>query len=210
MIENRVCKKDERVDLKLLHGGQILTNRKTIIQYIHDNEMPITFNTVYLIAEYLKGCKHDLRLYSVCSRLYFLSRLVYKGKKGVCKLLAENYQKSLFGPHAENLDEICDVLVSVDRDYLERNVEKGLDYFETLQRCFDLIKVIWSKNLACINEQIYIPELAYAFEYVTERKGKLPLPEFQERIELFPKNYINYNYTEGIAKHFEEEMTSIF
>ena len=39
-----------RKRIELGHGGQILTTRRTIIEFIWDNEMPITDNTIFLIA----------------------------------------------------------------------------------------------------------------------------------------------------------------
>ena len=193
-----------------LHRSFISTDRKSIISYIYDNEMPITYNTVYLIAEYLNGRMHDVRLFSTCSRIYYLSRLVYKGRRGFCKLSAEEYRRKLFEAHAGSTQEIYDSLVAVDRSYRKCSQETDNVLFEDLQKSYNIIKTIWCKSLACISEQIYIPEIAYAFEYIVDRKGNLPQPEIQEGLGLFPSNYVDYDYTEGVAKRFEEEMISIF
>lgn len=197
-------------EANLGHAGQIITTRESIIGFIWDNEIPVAYNTLYLIAEYLNGRRHDVRLYSICSRLYYLSKLVYWGKKGVCKLTAEEYKKGLFDPHAENFREICDALASVDKNYSNLDMREYKDFFQDLIWSFMLIKDLWCKNIACLYEQVYIPELAYAFEYIVERKGDLPWPDIEGNSSLFPGNYENYNYTEGIAERFQEEMISMF
>lgn len=40
---------------ELGHAGQIVTTRKTITDFIRDIQSPVTYNTVYLISEGLKG-----------------------------------------------------------------------------------------------------------------------------------------------------------
>ena len=96
--------------MELGHVGQIVTTRKTINEFIRDIQSPVTYNTVYLISKGLKGDYDQLKLYSVCSRLYYLSKLVYVGKTGIVKLGAEKYRKSIFEPHAETVEEVRYIL----------------------------------------------------------------------------------------------------
>lgn len=195
--------------MELAHAGQIITTKKTILQCLCDNMMPVALNTAYLTAEYLNGQKHDIRLYSVCSRLYFFSKLVYAGKEGVRKPVSEQYSKCLFEAYLETTEEIRSAVVRVDMKYRE-DVLYDDHFWSEVEKCLALIEKLWCRSLSCVGEQIYIPELAYAFEYVIERRGELPEPEFSGEQSLFPRNYKNYNYTEGIAEYFENAMVSIF
>lgn len=197
-----------RKRIELGHAGQIITTRRTIVEFIWDNELPVTGNTIYLIAEFLNGRKDYVRLYSVCSRLYYLSKLVYKGKEGIRKFSEEQYKTKIFDPQAETPDEVYHTLVSVDKKYEKLKPEDI--FLEDLQNCFDRLIALWCKNLSCFVEQVYIPELAYAFEYIVERRGKLPAPEFDGDWSLFPNNYEDYNYTESVAAYFDDVMITCF
>ena len=55
--------------------------------------------------------------------------------------------------------------------------------------------------MECITEQAFVSEYAYAIEYVIRHNGNLPKPEIKW---MFPTNYEDYNYTEGIAKEIGE------
>lgn len=192
------------------HGGQIITTRWTILDFIRDIQCPVAYNTVYLISEGLYGREDDLRLYSVCSRLYYLSKLVYKGEDGVKKLDADQYRIKIFEPNAETREEIVYILKRMYEKSAKvaENIEDS--HIDQVIRCLDIIEKLWSKGISCVCEQIYIPELAYAFDYVIKHRGVLPEPEFQGEWSIFPQNYEAYNYTEGIADIFENIMESIF
>lgn len=76
-------------------------------------------------------------------------------------------------------------------------------------QCLQLVKALWGTFIACIIEQAYIPEFAYAFEYVIKNRGNLPVPEYRNSI-FFPSNYKDFNYTEGIADYFDTIMEGMF
>ena len=189
--------------MKIGHAGQIVTTRKTITGLIYEIQLPVTYNTVCLISDGLKGEYDLLRLYSVCSRLYYLSKLVYVGENGVAKLTPDQYRKELFAPHAETLAEVEAILERKKKDFSDNHAKEVF-------RCLQTIEHLWCTSMACVCEQIYIPELAYAFDYVIKRKGELPEPEFQGAWSIFPQNYEDYNYTEGIAEYFEDVMEACF
>ncbi len=84
------------------------------------------------------------------------------------------------------------------------------DHVNRVFRCLEIIEQLWCKSIACVCEQIFIPELAYAFDYVIKNRGELREPEFLGEWSMFPCNYENYNYTEGIAEYFEDVMEGIF
>lgn len=188
--------------------GQIVTTRSSITEFIWDIQGPVTNNTVYMISKGLAGEWDYLRLLSVCARLYYLSKLVYRDKDCVKKLSATQYRKQIFEPHAEMQDEIKAILYKM---YKNHNDEKlNDDNIDLVGRCLIIIERLWCTSIACTCEQIYIPELAYAFEYVVKRRGELPEPVFRSASSLFPDNYESYNCTEGIAKYFEDVLVSIF
>ena len=196
--------------ISLVHDGQIITTRCTIIGFIRDIQKPVAYNTVYLISEGLYGRKDYLRLYSVCTRLYYLSKLVYKGRRVLKKLSAEQYRIRIFDSYTETKEEIVNIL--------NRMYEKGAKSIELFDdvyifqviKCLTLIEKLWSTEISCLSEQIFIPELAYAFDYVIKHGGNLPDPVFQGDSSLFPQNYEKYSYTEGIAEKFEDIMESFF
>ena len=192
------------------HGGQIITTRWTIISFIQDIQIPVAYNTVYLISEALSGREDYLRLYSVCSRLYYLSKLVYKGENGVKKLTAEQYRRYIFEPCAETREEIVGILKRMYKKSGKSAEIPDDSHIDLVIQCLSIIEKLWSKGISCVCEQIYIPELAYAFDYVIKHRGQLPAPEFQGSWSIFPQNYEAYNYTEGIAEDFENVMESLF
>ena len=51
--------------------------------------------------------------------------------------------------------------------------------------------------MACVTEQAFVSEYAYAIEYVIKHDGKLLKPEIAE---LFPTNYPDYDFQSGIAE----------
>ena len=48
--------------------------------------------------------------------------------------------------------------------------------------------------MACISEQAFVLEYAYAIDYVMRSGSELPKPDM---LGLFPKNYPDYRYWEG-------------
>lgn len=188
--------------------GQIITTRRTILEFIWDIQWAVTNNTVYLISKALLGEWEYLRLLSVCTRLYYLSKLVYRDNDSIKKLNAAQYRKQIFEPYDETQDEIKAILYKMYKDHNDEKLND--DNIDLVGRCLMIIEKLWCTSIACACEQIYIPELAYAFEYVVKRRGELPEPVFCSTSSLFPDNYESYNYTEGIAKYFEDVLVSIF
>ena len=188
--------------------GQIVTTRRTIMEFIWDIQSPVANNTVYLISKGLVGEWDYLRLLSVCARLYYMSKLVYRDKDGVKKLSANSVSKKIFESHAETQYEIKEILYKMNKEYRDEKLDDV--HIDLVAKCLGIIEKLWCHSISCVSEQIYIPELAYAFEYVVKRRGDLPEPVFCSTSSLFPDNYESYNYAEGIAKYFEDVMGSIF
>ena len=73
----------------------------------------------------------------------------------------------------------------------------------TREKADHIYKLVWQvadlvcPMMACEVEQAFISEYAYAIEYVIQHNGDLPKPEISI---LFPSNYSDYHYQEGIAE----------
>lgn len=194
--------------IDLPHAGQILTTKKTILYHIWDIAFAVSKNTVLLIAMGERAPDYHLRLYSVSSRLYYLSKLVYREKSDIEKLSAKRYEKELFDGLTETKEEIADILERYN-NRLKLNLEITDQLIEYTYHCLQLVKVLWCTFIACSVEQAYIPEFAYAFEYVVKNRGKLPMPEYLSP-SFFPYNYKDFHYTKGIAAYFDEIMEGMF
>ena len=103
--------------------GQIVTTRRTIMEFLWDIQAPVTNNTVYLISKGLVGEWDYLRLLSVCARLYYMSKLVYRDKDGVKKLSANSVSKKIFESHAETQDEIKEILYKMNKEYRDEKLD---------------------------------------------------------------------------------------
>ncbi len=192
--------------MKSLHHGQIVSNRRTIVFLAEEMDTSVTYNSVYLLSHGLDSQESYLRLFVTCSRLYYLSRIVYRGSDGVFKKLDEKeYKRILFEGHAENSNEILSIMVN-------QNAEKNasMTMAEKVFGDLRILESLWCRAIACVEEQIYIPELAYELDYVFKNSGWLSKPEYSSEYSLFPNNYENFNYTEGIADYFENIMGTIF
>ena len=72
----------KRREYLLPHYGQIVTTRHAIYSYLSDIDMDIGYNTALLIALGREHKDYYLRLYSICSKLCFLSKLIYRCEGG--------------------------------------------------------------------------------------------------------------------------------
>ena len=122
-----------------------------------------------------------------------VSRLICKNKENkYVKLSVKSYKKEIFESYAENPEEVLwrGERYGVTPDRAER-------IFRILCRIADLV----CPMMACTCEHAYVSEYAYAIDYVIRHGGELPKPEIKL---LFPSNYPDFNYTEGIAKEINE------
>ncbi len=187
------------------HCGQIVSSRKAIISFIRDIDTSVTFNAVYLLSSGLNAQDDYLRLFATCLRLYYLSRLIYKGKSGIYRKLLENqYIEYLFDSYAESPEEVLNIMINHNGDRCA-----SMNEADSIHKNLMVLKNLWCRAIACVDEQIYIPELAYEFDYVLKNTGRLPAPEYESRYSFFPVNYVDFDYTEGIAEYFENVMGSI-
>ncbi len=184
------------------HYGQIITTRKMIIEYMRDMRHSIVYNTVILLALGQRMRFYKLRLYDVCSKLQFLSRLVYEKKDGIGKLEEGKYLHELFDEHAETPEEILSVLEYWD-EACGINIALSKADIKEIFAKLQIIEKLWGRFMSCKYELPFIGEFAYAFEYVYDNGGWIvPIPEYSDEYTLFPCNYKCFNYWTGISEFF--------
>ena len=179
---------------KLPHTGQILTTRATILDYINSIEKSVIKGLLYCVTAAGKNEKYNIILYSICSKLWFLSKMVYKSNRGIVKLSFKEYKKYLFDRYIKNEQDIIFWLKNMNLKQVNLSCER---------RCIDLIILLWCQMISCNIEQVFISELGYALDYVMSRRGNIEFPSFTE-YSLFPQNYNDFKYWEGIAEYFEK------
>ena len=93
---------------ELPHSGQILTTKSTIIEYIREIDYGVCEELLqYIVTGKENECSNKMTLYKVCSKLCFLSKLVYKNNRNIIvKLVPKKYKKLLFDGYLETSDEI--------------------------------------------------------------------------------------------------------
>lgn len=168
---------------------------------LHWKQIPATYATlrdeffgkgpiaVYaLIKCVLREGKPEYKNYLVVAADCFerLSCLVYRSGGRFKKPPAEKYKRKVFDVWAETPEEL--------RGRIEECGDAALTErcFKTIRRIADIV----CPMMACMDEQGFVSEYAYAIDYVIKRGGDLPEPLMRG---LFPTNYPDYNYTEGVA-----------
>ena len=93
---------------ELPHSGQILTTKSTIIEYIREIDYGVCEELLqYIVTGKENECSNKMTLYKVCSKLWFLSKLVYKNNRNIIvKLVPKKYKELLFDGYLETSDEI--------------------------------------------------------------------------------------------------------
>ena len=109
----------------------------------------------------------------------------------------------LFDPLAETKEEIFRLLEHWNRKIPEDPVPCSIETTGQVYQKMEILKDLWCTFLSCTNEQAYIPEYAYAFEYAFKHGEILKMPKYPGKWCLFPQNYRNFDYTEGIARYFD-------
>ncbi len=247
--------KRKRREYLLPHYGQIITTRHTIKETIWDCESDICYNTAILIALGRDDKNYMLRLYSICSKLCFISKMVFRGKNGL-KLID---RKSLYDIYDEYEDKSKEGMAKFDgheeeirtkieevlktrkgyskmpdkyyenifissleypseaedhlRKYNEKHdghIEITPDLLDHVIKCKTIIASICVHLMKRIDEQFFVGEYAYAFDYVLQKNGDLPMPEYGnteynigKHEPFFPCNYDDFKIEE-IDRKFEE------
>lgn len=171
-----------------IHPGQILTNLKTIKWELMTKGHSAIISLLKCLA-YVSGSLEQTNHMIVAAALFErISCLVYRGQDGnYRKPLADTYRKKLFEVWAETPEEVF--------GYVN-------EYGVTPEQAEHIHKLVWQAAdllclmMACVTEQAFVSEYAYSIEYVIRHDGELPKPEMSL---LFPTNYKDYHYWEGIA-----------
>lgn len=180
---------------ELPHYGQILTTKATIHNYFWEIDSFVDKGLLYCIANGPNDPKYKTVLYATCSKLHFLSKLVYKSKHGIVKLPIKTYRHNLFIGYLETEEEVADMLGDM-------HIDKNRAAY--VYKCLQPMELLLCGMIGCLYEQPFISELVYAVDYVIQRDGEMEMPVFCSKADLFPKNYKDFNYCEGIAKDIEE------
>lgn len=190
---------------KLPHFGQIATTKRTIKGLLGDNNLPIALNTLYLLAAGTDNAEQKLRLYSVCARLYYLSKLVYYDGEKYTKPPRNFYERHLFNPHAEDKNDISMTLSYWNDRHSDMPIDISNQLVDDVWNSFEPLKELWLAALSCVNEQIYIPEYAYAMEYVLTHKDSLS--EIRDPFKILMKGSDEKG---GISAYFDEIIEGLF
>ena len=180
---------------KLPHGGQILTTKSTIRSHLGEIDCSVDRGLLYCIANGPNDPEYKTVLYATCSKLYFLSKLVYQSKHGIVKLPIKTYQRELFVGSLETVEEVAAMLGHL-------HIDKGRAAY--VYKCLQPMERLLCGMIGCLYEQPFVSELAYAVDYVIRRDGEVEMPAFNRPSDLFPVNYKDFRYNEGIAKDIEK------
>ena len=190
-------------------SGYIITNFHTIIDSCRKISLPVCVNTARLLVTGLREQDDYLRLYSVCANLYYLSRLVYLDNGQEYKLFANEYEKNIFYMYIESEDEFSQIirLLKTEDNSIQVLYDDIRPYYDKLI----ILEAFWCVLLSAEKEEAYLPEFAYAFEYVLNH-DKLEYPEFQTELvsEKYPLNYEDFDYKGSVSNYFEQIMGGSF
>lgn len=183
--------------------------RKNLDDYLHPKQIPTKksvirhelWNMAHAAIESLLKClacpdnsfEQKNYLIVAASMLERISCLVYRGKDGEYrKLPIENYYNEIFEGPAETPEEVNDIIARYGA-----HSKDAVKIHKLVWQIADLV----CPMIACISEQAFVSEYAYAIEYVIRHDGNLPKPNI---MELFPDNYPDYHFQEGIAKELKQ------
>ena len=179
--------------LALPHNGQIPTLKKTIKLEMWDKDLQIINSLIRCQLCPLDSAEYKNNLIIAASLLERISCLVYRRKDGTYrKPSQEKYAKEIFERYTETVDEVS--------EWATKNGSEEKD-------AAHMHKVLWKiadlvcPMMACITEQAFTSEYAYAIDYVIRHDGDLPKPEMKE---IFPVNYPEFRYMEGIGQEINK------
>ena len=169
-----------------LHYGQVPTLYQALKNEVSKSGTAAIFSLLRCFTYDVDSNDYMIHVLLTANYLERISCLVYKSSDGEYKKLSENkYKKAIFESYAETPHEIY------DRIQKYRVLETEAEWIH---------KMIWQiadlvcPMIACMSEQAFVSEYAYAIDYVIRHGRDLPKPDIAE---LFPRNFSDYNYWEG-------------
>lgn len=170
-----------------LHYGQIPTLKKTIRDELSKSGIAAIYSLMRCFTYDMDSIDYMIQVLVTANYLERISCLVYKGTDGVYrKLPTQKYKESIFESRAELPEEVYDII----KEYGVSETEAELIH-KMIWQIADLV----CPMIACMSEQAFVSEYAYAIDYVIRHRCDLPKPEIDE---LFPRNYPDYHYYEGL------------
>ena len=169
-----------------LHYGQVPILYQALKNEVSKSGTAAIFSLLRCFTYDVDSNDYMIQVLVTASYLERISCLVYKGSDGAYKKLpAEKYKKAIFESCAEFSQEVY---------------EREQTYGGSATEAERIHKMVWQiadlvcPMIACMWEQAFVSEYAYAIDYVIRHRCDLPKPDINE---LFPRNYLNYNYREG-------------
>lgn len=186
VFRKKMIKTDQRRINRPPRSRQLVVPKWQIIRELESVGYRFADDLIYCISYGTDDPNYKIRLLSASTRLFYLSRLVYKSKGEFCKLSKQSYSRELFKESFE-IEEV---------EYVANNAARK-NSADTVLKCIQSIEPLTIKWVSCVNEQMYMHEFAFLIDYVIRRNGDVPEPD-----GLFPKNYKDFNYWEGIGEEF--------
>ena len=169
-----------------LHYGQIPTLYQALKSELSKSGTAAIFSLLRCFTYDVDSNDYMIQVLLTANDLERISCLVYKGSDGKYKKLSENkYKRAIFESYAETPHEIYDRI----QKYRVSETEA-----EWIHKMIRQIADLVCPMIACMSEQAFVSEYAYAIDYVIRHGRDLPKPDIAE---LFPRNYSDYNYWEG-------------
>ena len=169
-----------------LHYGQIPTSYKAVKSEALNSGVHAIFSLLKCFAYTIDSGDYMTQVFVTANYFEHISRLVYKsdGEK-YKKLPTERYKYLIFTGYAETPQEVFERMQNLGA--VEADAEQ---IFKQVWQIADLV----CPMIACMDEQAFVQEYAYAIDYVIRHNCDLPKPEISS---LFPKNYPDYEYWKG-------------
>ena len=169
-----------------LHYGQIPTLYQALKSELSKSGTAAIFSLLRCFTYDVNSNDYMIQVLLTANDLERISCLVYKSSDRKYKKLSENkYKKAIFESYAETPHEIYDRI----QKYRVSETEA-----EWIHKMIWQIADLVCPMIACMSEQAFVSEYAYAIDYMIKHGRDLPKPDIAE---LFPRNYSDYNYWEG-------------
>ena len=170
-----------------LHYGQIPTLKKAIRDELSQSGIAAIYSLMRCFTYDMDSIDYMIQVLVTANYLERMSCLVYRGADGVYrKLPTQKYKESIFEGRAEFPQEVYEVISKYGVSEAEA---------ELIHKMIWQIADLVCPMIACMSEQAFVSEYAYAIDYVIRHRCDLPKPEIDE---LFPRNYPDYHYNEGL------------
>lgn len=183
----------------MLHPGQIPTTLKYIKWELSFKENRVLDSLIACMVSNIDSPEYKNHLIMVAMLFERFSCLVYKGRNGKYRKPKENlFKNRIFERRAETPDEVQDIILR----YVEKDKQTvSSDLADKIYRMTWQVADIVCPMMTCMGEQAFLSEYAYAIDYVIRHEGNLEKPVMDL---LFPQNYSDFNYSEGIASEVEK------